>query len=344
MSQPETITALLYTAVVNTVVRTAYPPVEAHDQGMLPVGDGHHIYWEVCGNPGGKPALVVHGGPGSGATPWWRTFFDPAMYRIVLFDQRNCGRSTPHASDPGVDLATNTTAHLMADMERLREHLGIERWLLFGGSWGSTLSLAYAVDHPERVTEMVLFAVVTTRRYEIEWLTRVIGGIFPAEWEEFVAGVPTRERDGNLAAAYQRLLSSPDPAVRDQASRRWCAWEDAIAGLEPDAAPSQRFQDSRFRLAFTRIVTHYFGNAGFLDDDAIVGHLDRIAHIPTVLVRGRMDIGSPLEAAWRLARELPNAELIVVDDAGHAGDDAMNAVLIAATDRFAGRERSTSSP
>jgi proline iminopeptidase len=315
--------------------RTAYPSIEPHASGLLDVGDGHHIYWEVSGNPVGKPALVVHGGPGSGATPWWRTLFDPNKYRIVLFDQRNCGRSLPHASDPDVDLSTNTTAHLVADMERLRERLGIDRWLLCGGSWGSTLSLAYAVEHSQRVTELALFAVVTTRRHEVEWLTRTIGGVFPAAWDRFVAAVPEAERTGNLAAAYHRLLMSPTPEICDRAAVAWCEWEGALVSLERDPVPSARFQDPIFRLAFTRIVTHYFANAAFLDDQAIVGRLDRIAHIPAVLIRGRLDVGSPLRDAWQLVQQWPAAELIVEDDAGHAGAAAMNAALIKATDEFA---------
>ena len=312
----------------------AYPETAPRHHGLLDVGDGHRVYWEVCGNPNGKPALVVHGGPGSGATPWWTTHFDPDRYRVVLFDQRNCGRSLPHASEPDVDLSTNTTPHLIADMELLREHVGIDRWLVFGGSWGSTLGLAYAVTHPERVSELCLFAVVTTRAHEIEWLTRTMGHVFPEQWERFVSGVPPEDRDGDLAAAYNRLLFSADLEVRERASLAWADWEDALVSLEGNPR-SRRFQDPRFRLAFSRIVTHYFAAAAFLADDAITGHLDRIAHIPAVLVRGRLDIGSPLSTAWHLAQGLPRSELIVVEEAGHAGAAAMTSVLIEATDRFA---------
>ncbi|MGV8909497.1 MAG: prolyl aminopeptidase [Propionicimonas sp.] len=322
-----------------------HPPLEPFSHGLLDVGDGNDIYWEMCGNPDAKPALVVHGGPGSGATPWWRGFFDPTAYCVVLFDQRGCGRSTPHASDPGTDLGANTTAHLIADMEKLREHLAIDRWLVFGGSWGTTLGLAYAVEHPARVTEMVLFAITSTRRHEIEWLTRTLGRVFPEAWASFVAEVPVGERDGDLAAAYQRLLSSPDASsdassdadVRVRASLAWCAWEDVIVSIHAGSTPSPRFEDERFRIAFTRLVTHYFSNAGFLEDDAIVGHLDRLAEIPAVLVHGRLDISTPLDTAWDIARGWPGAQLIVVDDAGHAGDESMNAVLLDALDRFANR-------
>lgn len=314
-----------------------FPAIEPFAQGSLDVGAGNHVYWEMCGNPDGKPAVVVHGGPGSGATPWWRGFFDPVAYCVVLFDQRGCGRSTPHASDPTTDLGVNTTPHLIADIERLRTHLGIDRWLVLGGSWGSTLSLAYAVQHPERVTEMVLFAITTTRRREVEWITRTVGRVFPEAWASLVAGVPAAERDGDLAAAYQNLLSSPDLEVRTKASLGWCAWEEAIVSIHQGSTPNPRYQDPVFRIAFTRIVTHYFGNAGFLDDDAIVGHLDRLAGIPAVLVHGRLDASCPLDTAWHIARAWPDAELVVVEDAGHAGDESMNAVLVDALARFATR-------
>lgn len=203
-----------------------YPDIEPYETGLLDVGDGQQLYWEACGDPDGKPALAVHGGPGSGRSPVWRRFFDPLKYRAVLVDQRGCGRSRPHVSDPATDLSVNTTEHLVADFERLREHLGIDRWLLFGGSWGSTLSLAYAEQHPDRVTELVLFAVVTTRRREVDWLTRGVGPQFPEEWKAFRDAVPADRRDGDLAAAYADLLADPDPAVREKAAFDWCAWDE----------------------------------------------------------------------------------------------------------------------
>src|SRR3954465_4268393 len=222
-----------------------YPPIEPYDHGMLDVGDGNRVYWETCGNPAGKPALVVHGGPGSGASPGMPRQFDPERYRAVLFDQRGCGRSRPHASDPATDMAVNTTDHLIADMERLREHLGIERWLLYGGSWGSTLSLAYAERHPERVSEIVLVAVTTTRRSEVDWLYRGAGRFFPEAWERFRDGVPEADRDRataaegahDLLAAYVRLLEDPDPQVRRRATNGWARWEDAVVALEPGGKP-----------------------------------------------------------------------------------------------------------
>ncbi|MFI0405332.1 prolyl aminopeptidase [Actinomadura sp. 3N508] len=238
-----------------------YPQIEPHDHGMLDVGDGHRVYWETCGNPRGKPAVVLHGGPGSGCTPGWRRYFHPDLYRIVLFDQRGCGRSTPHAADPAADLTTNTTHHLLADLEHLRRHLRIDRWLIFGGSWGSTLGLAYAQAHPEHVSQIVLFSVVTTTRREIEWVTRDMGRIFPAEWARFRDGVPEADRDGDLADAYSRLLASPDATVREKAARDWCTWEDTHVATNPDHKPSPRFQDPTFRLAFARLVTHYWRHA-----------------------------------------------------------------------------------
>ena len=312
------------------------PTLTPYDSGLLDVGDGQSVHWEVCGNPAGKPALVVHGGPGSGATAWWTQFFDPARYRVVLFDQRGCGRSTPHASEPDVDLSVNTTADLVADMEALRRSLGIERWLLLGGSWGSTLSLAYAVEHPERVSELVLWSVVTSRAYEVEWVTRTMGHLHPAEHERLLSLLPASERDGNIAAAYHRLLMSPDPAVHDAAARAWCAWEDRLATLSGPVQPSERYADPRFRLAFARLVTHYFGNAGFLDDDAILGRLGRLSGVPTVLVRGRLDIASPLSAAWEVARAMPWAELHVVEQDPHAPGDETLDLLHRSIARFAG--------
>jgi proline iminopeptidase len=312
-----------------------YPSTEPLDSGLLDVGDGHHVYWEVCGNPQGKPAVSLHGGPGSGTNPWWRQFFDPARYRVVLLDQRGCRRSTPHAGDPKADLSTNTTAHLIADLELLRRHLGIDQWLVFGGSWGSTLALAYAVEHPERVSEMVLCAVVTTRAFEIDWLTHQMGQVYPREYDQLLAVLPEEEREGNVPAALNRLLMSPDPTVHEPAALAWSAWEDRLATLTGPVHPHARNDDPRRRLCFCRLVTHYFGNHAFLPDDGIVGRLDRIAHVPAVLARGRLDVSSPLRAAWEVARRLPLAELHVVEGEGHADGPETNALLVAATDRFA---------
>ncbi|SCF19632.1 prolyl aminopeptidase [Micromonospora mirobrigensis] len=313
-----------------------YPPIEPYAHGLLDVGDGQRIYWETCGNPDGRPALVVHGGPGSGATPGWRRMFDPAAYRIVLFDQRGCGRSLPHAADPAVDLSVNTTAHLLADMELLRAHLGIDRWLLHGASWGSSLALAYASRHPERVTALVLFSVVANTRREIDWVTRDMGRIFPEQWARFRDGVPEADRDGDLAAAYARLVDDPDPAVRDRAARDWCDWEDVHVSLAEGHRPSPRFADPVFRAAFVRLVTHYFANLGFLPDGQLLRDAGRLAGIPGVLVQGRLDVSGPPDIAWQLTRAWPDARLVIVESGGHGTGAGMTEAVLAALDEFAG--------
>lgn len=316
---------------------TLYPEIEPYSDGTLATDDGHRIYWETCGNPAGKPAIVLHGGPGSGCTPHMRRFFAPAAYRIVLFDQRGCGRSSPHASEPDVDLSTNTTWHLVADMERLRQQLGIDRWLIFGGSWGSTLALAYAERHPERVSEIVLWGIAMTRRSEIDWLYRGVAPLFPAEWARFVAGVPEAERTGDLVEDYHRLLHSPNAAVRAQAARAFHEWEWALfTVMEPDATPGDRWLDPRFQLARARMVTHYFRHGAWLEEGLLLREAHRLSGIPGVMVHGRMDVGSPLQAAWELAQAWPDGELVIVGGAGHSTNDAgMDAAIVAATDRFA---------
>jgi proline iminopeptidase len=310
-----------------------YPDGAPYDSGLLEVGDGQRVYWEVSGNPDGKPALAVHGGPGSGAKPFWRRFFDPERYRVVLVDQRGCGRSRPHVGDPATDLSVNTTQHLIADFETIREHLGIDRWLLFGGSWGSTLSLAYAEQYPERVTELVLFAVVTTSRREVEWTTRGVGPHFPAEWKAFRDAVPADRRDGDLAAAYADLLADPDPAVRDKAARDWCAWDERQMRA-PGDPPDPRYDDPVFRMTSARLVTHYWANAGFLPDGALLANVDRLAGIPGVLVHGGQDVGSPSDTAAELHKAWPDSEQILIDEAGHAGHPDMSAAVLEALDRF----------
>jgi proline iminopeptidase len=304
---------------------------------MLDVGDGNLVYWETRGNPDGKPATIVHGGPGSGLEGSTGRSFDPERYRIVIFDQRGCGRSRPHASDPATDMTVNTTEHLLADMERLREHLGIERWLLFGGSWGSTLILAYAERHPERVTEIVIPGVTTTRRSEIDWLYRGVGMFLPEQWEGFRAGVPEAERDGDLLAAYARLMDSPDEDVRAKAATDWLAWEDAVVSHETQGKPNA-YSDRppRAQLAFVRICAHYFSNGAWLEEGQLLRDAHRLAGIPGFLIHGRLDLGSPLRTAWEVARAWPDAELVVVDDSGHTGSDAMNELIVDALDRFAG--------
>jgi proline iminopeptidase len=303
---------------------------------MLDVGDGHQVYWEVSGAPAGKPAVLLHGGPGSGCVPGWRRWFDPERYRLVAFDQRNCGRSTPHASEPDVDLSANTTQHLIGDMELLRDHLGIDRWLVWGGSWGTTLGMAYAEAHPDRVSEMILVSVGTTTRAEVQWVTRAMGRVFPAEWERFVAAVPESERAGDLAAAYSRLLHDPDPDVRERIAREWCAWEDTHVATTPGHTHDERYDDPRFRLCFARLVTHYWSNAAFLDDGALMDGVDRVAGIPAVLIHGRLDISGPPDIPWLLAQRWPAAEFVLVGDAGHgAGHPTTDQAILSAATQFA---------
>ncbi|MGA5193898.1 prolyl aminopeptidase [Streptomyces exfoliatus] len=313
-----------------------YPETAPYDQGLLDVGDGNRVHWEVSGNPAGRAALVVHGGPGSGSSPRSRRLFDPEAYRLVLFDQRGCGRSTPHAGDPAADMAVNTTAHLVADMERLREHLGIERWLLFGGSWGSTLILAYAEAHPDRVSAIVLAGVTTTRRSEIQWLYEGVGRIFPEAHERFRAGAdrPTGTPADELVAAYAALMEHPDPAVRRRAAADWCAWEDAVLSLEGMGTPyTDRVDDAR--LGFVRICSHFFAHGAWLEEGALLRDAHRLAGIPGVLVHGRADLAGPLTTAWELARAWPDAELRVVEGAGHLGGEETRRHLLTALDGFA---------
>lgn len=312
-----------------------YPEIEPYDQGMLEVGDGNSLYWETCGDPRGTRAVVLHGGPGSGCSPWFRRLFDPSAYRLVLFDQRNCGRSRPHASEPGTALDTNTTANLVADIEVLRRHLDIDRWLVLGGSWGCTLALAYAERHPERVTQMVLFGVTTGRHEEFDWTFR--GGLarfFPEQWERLGAALPAGERDGDVVEAYHRLLSDPDPTIRLEAAGAWCTWESATPAWPPRAGLEERFADPDYVVAFARIVTHYVRHNAWLEDGALLRGAPALAGIPGVLVHGRFDFQAPLANAWELARAWPLAELVVVDDAGHAADVSLSRELIRATDRF----------
>jgi proline iminopeptidase len=311
---------------------------EPYDHGMLDVGEGNLVYWEQCGNPAGKPALVVHGGPGSGCTPGHRTLFDPEAYRAVLFDQRNCGRSLPHASDPATDLAHNTTDHLVADMEQLRRHLGIERWLLMGGSWGSTLILAYAQRHPERVTEIVVNGVTTTRRSETDWLYRGVGRFFPGEWERFRDGAGPGVAPQDVVAAYAALTGHPDAAVRERATADWCTWEDAVLSLEPSGGP-RPYSDrpSTAKLAMVRIASHYFSHGAWLPEGALIEGAARLTGIPGALFHGRLDLSSPVDTAYHLVRGWPDARLTVVDDSGHKGSATMSASVRAALAAYATR-------
>jgi proline iminopeptidase len=314
----------------------ANPPIEPYETGLLDTGDGNLVYWETCCNPDGPPALVVHGGPGAGCSVGMRRSVDPERHRVILFDQRNCGRSRPHASRPDIDLASNTTANLIADIERLRAHLDVDRWLVFGGSWGSTLALAYAEAHPDRVGEIVLFGVTTGRHTEFDWTFR--GGLarfFPAEWERLRTALPPAARDGDVGEAYRRLLNDPDPTVCRRAADVWCQWESATLAWPPTEGLSDRFRDPDYALAFARIVTHYVQHNAWLEDGFLLRGAGALASIPGILVNGRFDFQAPISNAWELMRVWPRAELVVVDEAGHAPTASVHRELVRATDYFA---------
>lgn len=309
-----------------------YPPVEPHQSGYLKVGESHEIYYEECGNADGKPVLVVHGGPGGGANRNMRRYHDPARYRIILFDQRGCGRSRPYAS-----LEENTTWDLVDDMERLRRELGVDRWQLFGGSWGSTLSLVYAQRHPDWVSELVLRGIFTLRRKELEWFYQEgAGWIFPEAFEVFLSQIPESERT-DVIAAYHRRLTDPSHEVQVAAARAWSTWEGSALSLYPDPGRVAAFGADQFALAIARIECHYFVNGGFFQsDNQVLEQVDRIAHIPGVIVQGRYDVVTPVRTAWQLSKAWPNADLRIVPDAGHAmSEPGIVHELVTATRRFA---------
>ncbi|MGB8634672.1 MAG: prolyl aminopeptidase [Rhodanobacteraceae bacterium] len=313
--------------------RSLYPEIDTFDQGMLKVSDLHTLYYEQSGNPDGKPVVFLHGGPGGGTSPKCRQFFDPAVYRIVLFDQRGCGKSTPHA-----ELTDNTTWHLVADIERLREHLGIDTWQVFGGSWGSTLALAYAEAHPERVSELVLRGIFMLRRLELEWFyQKGCDMLYPDAWETYLAAIPEGER-GDLMSAYYRRLTSEDEATRLAAAKAWSVWEAGGSFLEPNQDYIDTAGDDTFASAFARIECHYFVHGGFFEhDDQLLRDATRLKSIPGVIVQGRYDVVCPLRSAWDLHRAWPEAELRLVQDAGHSAFEAgITHELIKATDRFGG--------
>lgn len=310
-----------------------YPEVPLLRSGRLRVSDLHELYWEESGNPEGKPVVFLHGGPGGGSDPRYRRFFNPERYRIVQFDQRGCGQSTPHAC-----LDDNTTRHLVDDIERLRTLLGIERWMVFGGSWGSTLALAYAESHPARVTELVLRGIFLLRRQEIEWFyQRGASAIFPDAWEDYLAPIPEAERD-DLLHAYHRRLTGADPEQRRRAAIAWSVWEGTTSKLHVDLDMVRRVSQDDFADAFARIECHYFVNKGFLRSDAqLLEDVGRIRHIPGVIVQGRYDVVCPAESAWALHRAWPEASLVMVPDAGHSAlEPGITRALVDATDRFAG--------
>lgn len=295
------------------------PAPEPFDSGTLSTRDGHQIYWESVGNPEGAPIVYLHGGPGSGATPGARNFFDPERHYAIIFDQRGSGRSRPLADDPDADLSTNATHHLIADIEALRTLHGIDRWTVFGLSWGTTLGLAYAQRYPERVSGLVLGLVTSTTRREVEWVTQDMGRVFPEQWARFRTVVPSELQHLRLVDAYAELLFHPDPDVQQRAARAWCDWEDTHISLMPGFKPNPRYDDPAFRLRFARLVTHYWRNAAFLEDDELPQNVDRLSGIPGVMIHGRYDISGPLDIAWNLHQNWPDSELLVIDDAGHGG-------------------------
>ena len=298
---------------------------------MLDVGDRHCIYWELCGNPDGKPAVFLHGGPGGGASPGHRRLFDPARYNLLVFDQRGCGRSTPHAS-----LDANTTWHLVDDIERLRAMIGAERWLVFGGSWGSTLALAYAETHPDRTAALILRGIFTLRRSELLWYYQEgASWLFPDKWERFLAPIPVAER-GDLMAAYHRRLTGAAHDERVAAARAWSLWEGETITLLSNLEFTAQHSEDRFALAFARIENHYFVNAGFLEEGQLIRDASRLRDIPGTIVQGRYDVATPMKSAWDLHRAWPEAEFRLVADAGHAfNEPGILSELIRATDRYA---------
>jgi proline iminopeptidase len=311
--------------------RALYPPIEPFKAGTLDTGDGHQIYWELCGNPQGRPAVFLHGGPGSGCSTDHRRLFDPQRYCVLLFDQRGCGRSRPAAS-----LESNTTWHLVADIERLRVMLGVERWLVFGGSWGSTLALAYAQKHTERVSALIVRGIFTLRQQELHWYYQEgASWLFPDLWEAFLAPIPQEER-GDLMAAYRRRLVGEDRAEQLACARAWSLWEGQTIRLLPDAANAAKHADDAFALAFARIENHYFVHGGWMDEGQLLRDSGKLADVPGVIVQGRYDMATPARTAWALHRAWTQAEFHIVDDAGHAfNEPGILTRLLDATDRFA---------
>ena len=311
---------------------TLFPPLDPYETGSLDVSDLHRIYFEVSGNPNGKPVVVCHGGPGGGSTPSMRRYFDPEVYKIILFDQRGCGKSKPHAS-----LEDNTTWALVEDMEKLRRHLGVEKWQVFGGSWGSTLSLTYAQTHPERVTELVLRGIFTLRKKELLWFYQEgASWIYPDAWEEFLAPIPKAER-GDLMTAYYKRLTGDDPEEQVRAAKAWSIWEGGTVSFQPSEERVNAFSSDAFATAFARIECHYFVNGGFFErDDQIIANIDKARHIPAAIVQGRYDVVTPMQTAWELHEAWPEAEFVVVGDAGHAASEpGIIDALVRATNKFA---------
>ena len=316
-----------------SALRTLYDEIEPFDRGRLRVSAVHELYYEQCGNPKGRPVVFLHGGPGAGLVPDYRRFFDPEAYRVILFDQRGSGQSVPHAS-----LDDNTTWHLVADIEQLREHFGVDQWLVFGGSWGSTLALAYAETHPDRVSGLVLRGIFLGRQNEARWFyedSQGASAIFPDNWEDFLRVIPEAER-GDMIGAYYRRLTSTDESTRQEAARAWSIWESSALRLLPDQELIDEFSEPEKAVALARIECHYFTNNCFFEtDNYLLEHVDRIRHLPAVIVHGRYDIICPLMSAWELHRAWPEATLNIIPDAGHAtSEPGITDALVRATDGF----------
>ena len=311
--------------------RTLYPKIEPYQTGTLEVGDGHTLYWERCGTPGAKPAVFLHGGPGAGISPDHRRQFDPAKYDILLFDQRGAGQSTPHAN-----LDANTTWHLVEDIERLRAMCGVDKWLVFGGSWGSTLSLAYAETHPDRVTELVLRGIFLFHQNELDWLYKYgASEVFPEGWDDFLSPVPESER-GDLISAYRELLTSDDRAVRLRAAKAWSTWEGLTVTLLPDLKMLEEFTEDQHAIAIARIENHYMLHKGWLEEGQLLQGASKLRGIPGVIVQGRHDCCTPPRAAWELKQAWPEVDLQIIPDGGHLyTEPGILDGLIRATDRFA---------
>ncbi|HEX5120241.1 MAG TPA: prolyl aminopeptidase [Pseudonocardiaceae bacterium] len=311
-----------------------FPPTEPSDSGLLDVGDGHRIYWETCGNPRGTPVVFLHGGPGGGSSAGHRRFFDPERFRAVLLDQRGTGRSLPRASEPVTDLSTNTTPHLVADLELLREHLGIDRWVVFGVSWGTTLGVAYAEAHPSRVSGLVLGLVTLCTPREVEWMTVDMGRMYPEEYERFRSYVPPSLRHLPLIEAYAELTADPDPAVHQPAADEWTAWDHTQTGTKPN----KKFDDPAVRLVYARLVTHYWRHAGFVEDGRLVRDAVGLNGIPGALIAGAHDLSCPPDVPWHLSRRWTDADLTVIDAAhGHSdtNPEAFPDAVIAALAKLA---------
>lgn len=318
---------------MRSIDRVPHPANEPHASGLLTLDEGHELYWEESGNPDGKPLIWLHGGPGSGlGSGGYRRSPDPAVWRIIGIDQRGCGRSRPLVTELGYDLATLTTQRMIRDLEQVREHLGVERWLVAGGSWGSTLALAYAQAHPDRVEALVLIAVTSTSREEVDWITESVGRIFPREWDAFAAASGRRPGQ-RVVDAYLERLTDPDPLVREAAAQAWCAWEDVHVSLAGPPARPLATEDPAFQLLFATHVVHSWSHSGFLGDHGILDGMPAIAHIPGVLIHGRLDVSGPLVTAWRLHERWPASRLVVVEDEGHSGS-AMADELAAAYASF----------